>query len=50
VTTFAEISLLVVPTKTPERIVRALRTGGVKVARARRPARCQDPRRRTSLR
>jgi DeoR/GlpR family transcriptional regulator of sugar metabolism len=39
VTTLAEISLLVVPTKTPDRIVRALRGGGVKVERARRPAR-----------
>src|SRR5258706_1624127 len=34
VTAFAEISLLVVPTKTPERIVRALRTGGVQGQRA----------------
>src|SRR3977135_4354362 len=33
VAAFAEISLLVVPTKTPHRIVRALRTGGVKVER-----------------
>ncbi len=34
---FAEISLLVVPGDTPDRIVRALRTGGVKIERARRP-------------
>jgi DeoR/GlpR family transcriptional regulator of sugar metabolism len=38
VTTLAEISLLVVPAKTPDRIARALRRGGVKVERARRPA------------
>jgi DeoR/GlpR family transcriptional regulator of sugar metabolism len=44
VTALAEISLLVVPTKTPERIVRALRTGGVKVERAQRPARALNVR------
>ena len=44
VAALAEISLLVVPTKTPDRIVRALRTGGVKVERARRPARAVNVR------
>ena len=34
VAALAEITLLVVPTKTPDRIARALRTGGVKVERA----------------
>jgi DeoR/GlpR family transcriptional regulator of sugar metabolism len=34
VTSFAEISLLVVPSKTPENIVRELRGGGIKVRRA----------------
>jgi hypothetical protein len=38
VAALAEISLLAVPAKTPDRIVRALRAGGVKVLRARRPA------------
>jgi len=37
VTSFTEISLLVVPPKTPNTIVRALRAGGVKVQRAQRP-------------
>jgi DeoR/GlpR family transcriptional regulator of sugar metabolism len=36
VAAFAEISLLVVPAKTPDRIVRALRTGGIKIERAKR--------------
>jgi DeoR/GlpR family transcriptional regulator of sugar metabolism len=34
VTSCPEISLLMVPTKTPDRVVRALRAGGVKVQRA----------------
>ena len=34
VTSFTEISLLVVPSKTPENIVRELRAGGIKVRRA----------------
>jgi DeoR/GlpR family transcriptional regulator of sugar metabolism len=38
VAAFAEFSLLVVPAKTPDRVVRALRTGGVKIERA--SARC----------
>jgi DeoR/GlpR family transcriptional regulator of sugar metabolism len=36
VTPFKEIALLVVPPKTPDRTVRALRSGGVKVERAQR--------------
>lgn len=36
VTRLTEISLLVVPRKTPQRVVRALRAGGVKVQRAQR--------------
>jgi DeoR/GlpR family transcriptional regulator of sugar metabolism len=36
VTAFAEINLLVVPSRTPDRIVRALRAGGVKIQRAQR--------------
>jgi DeoR/GlpR family transcriptional regulator of sugar metabolism len=36
VTAFTEINLLVVPTTTPDRIVRALRAGGIKVERAKR--------------
>jgi DeoR/GlpR family transcriptional regulator of sugar metabolism len=44
VAAFAEISLLVVPTKTPDRVVRALRTGGVKVERAKRPTRARNVR------
>ena len=37
VTSFTEISLLVVPLKTPNAIVRALRAGGTQVRRAQRP-------------
>jgi DeoR/GlpR family transcriptional regulator of sugar metabolism len=33
---FREISLLVVPQKTPDRVVRTLRAGGVKVERVRK--------------
>jgi DeoR/GlpR family transcriptional regulator of sugar metabolism len=36
VAAFAEISLLVVPAKTPDRIVRAMRAGGIKIERAKR--------------
>jgi DeoR/GlpR family transcriptional regulator of sugar metabolism len=37
VTSLNDISLLGVPPKTPDRIVRALRAGGIKVQRAQRP-------------
>jgi DeoR/GlpR family transcriptional regulator of sugar metabolism len=36
VTPFQDITLLVVPQKTPDRIVRTLRAGGIKVERAQR--------------
>jgi hypothetical protein len=35
VTPLQDITLLVVPQKTPDRIVRTLRAGGIQVARAR---------------
>jgi len=43
VTSLTEISLLVVPSKTPDRIVRALRAGGVKVQRAQRQPKVTPP-------
>jgi DeoR/GlpR family transcriptional regulator of sugar metabolism len=36
VTPFQDITLLVIPQKTPDRIVRTLRAGGIKVERAQR--------------
>jgi DeoR/GlpR family transcriptional regulator of sugar metabolism len=43
VTSLTEISLLVVPLKTPNGIVRALRAGGTQVRRARKPFRSPSP-------
>jgi DeoR/GlpR family transcriptional regulator of sugar metabolism len=39
VTPFSDIALLVVPQKVPDRIIRLLRAGGIKVARSSQPGR-----------